>query len=145
MQFPINIGLRRSRLLGAVVVTIALSAGGLSLVLPWSTSVRGLNFLLVIVVAYGTWQRLEPTLSAVRLERSGEILVAVVGNVEFVEAELLAGATVHPWLTVVRLKSPDGRRHLLAVTVDTMKPEDFRRFRVFLRWQATANVESGAP
>lgn len=144
MQFPINIGLRRSSLLGAVLVTIALLAGAVSLVLPWSTSGRGLNLLLVLVVAYVTWQRLEPKLSAIRLERSGEVLFAVVGNAGFVEAELLAGATVHPWLTVVRFKIRDGRRHLLIATVDTMKPEDFRRLRVFLRWQATATVENGA-
>ena len=144
MQFPINIGLRRSRLLSAVLVTIALLAGAVSIVLPWSTPVRGLNFLLVLVVAYVTWQRLEPRLSAIRLERSGEISVAVVGTPGFVEAELLAGATVHPWLTVVRFNVWDGRRCLLIATVDTMKPEDFRRLRVFLRWQVTANVENGA-
>jgi toxin CptA len=145
VQFPINIGLRRSRFLGAVLVTITLLAVGVALVLPWSAAVRGLNVLLVFIAACVTWRRLEPTLSVLRLERSGEVFVAVVGNTAFTEAELLTGATVHPWLTVVRFKVEDGRRHLLIATVDTMNPEDFRRLRVFLRWQTVISAETGAP
>ena len=145
MQFPINIGLHRSRFIGAALVLIGLLAGGVTLALPWSTAVRGINLLLIVVAAGLAWQRLEPTLAAIRLERSGQILVAVVGNAEFAEAELLAGATVHPWLTVVRLKTQDERKHLLIAAVDSMKPEDFRRLRVFLRWQAVVSVAAGAP
>ena len=145
MQFPINIGLRRSRFLEAAVISIALLASGVTLALPWSTAARATSFLLVLIAAGLAWQRLGPTLSAIRLERAGQILVAVAGNAEFAEAELLAGATVHPWLTVVRLKTQDERKHLLIATVDAMKPEDFRRFRIFLRWQAEVSEEAGAP
>ena len=145
MQFPINIGLRRSRFLEAAVVSITLLASAVTPALPWSTAARATSFLLVLISAGLAWQRLGPTLSTIRLERAGQILVAVAGDAEFAEAELLAGATVHPWLTVVRLKTQDERMHLLIVAVDTMKPEDFRRFRIFLRWQADASEEAGAP
>ena len=145
MQFPIHIGLRRSRFLEAAVVSITLLTSGVTLALPWSAAVRGINLLLILIAAYLAWQRLGPALSALRLERSGQILVAFAGNAEFAEAELLAGATVHPWLTVVRLKTQDERKHLLIAAVDSMKPEDFRRLRVFLRWQAVVSVGAGAP
>ncbi len=145
MQFPIDIGLRRSRFLEVAVVSITLLASGVTLALPWSNTARATSFLLALIAAGIAWQRLGPTLSTIRLERSGQILVAVAGNAEFVEAELLAGATVHPWLTVVRLKTQDERKHLLIAAVDSMKPEDFRRFRVFLRWQAAVSEQAGAP
>ena len=145
MQFPITIGLHRSNFLGMALVSISLLAGGVTLALPWSAAVRGINLLLILIAAYLAWQRLGPALSALRLERSGQILVAFAGNAEFAEAELLAGATVHPWLTVVRLKTQDERKHLLIAAVDSMKPEDFRRLRVFLRWQAVVSVGAGAP
>ena len=145
MQFPITIGLHRSNFLGMALVSISLLAGGVTLALPWSAAVRGINLLLILIAAYLAWQRLGPALSALRLERSGQILVAFAGNAEFAEAELLAGATVHPWLTVIRLKTQDERKHLLIAAVDSMKPEDFRRLRVFLRWQAVVSVGAGAP
>ena len=145
MQFPIHIGLRRSRFLEAAVVSITLLTSGVTLGLPWSNTARAISFLLVLIAAGLAWRRLGPTLSAIRLERAGQILVVVAGNAEFAEAELLAGATVHPWLTVVRLKTQDERTHLLIAAVDSMKPEDFRRLRIFLRWQAVVSEEAGAP
>ena len=145
MQFPIHIGLRRSRFLEAAVVSITLLTSGVTLALPWSTTARATSFLLVLIAGGLAWRRLGPTLSAIRLERAGQILVVVAGNAEFAEAELLAGATVHPWLTVVRLKTQDERTHLLIAAVDSMKPEDFRRLRIFLRWQAVVSEEAGAP
>ena len=80
--------------------------------------------------------------SAIRLEASGQILVAPAGDGQFVEAALLPGATVHPWLTVVRLRTEAGQGILLIVVVDTIKPEDFRRLRVFLRWRADISAEA---
>ena len=145
MQFPIHIGLRRSRFLEAAVVSITLLTSGVTLALPWSTTARATSFLLVLIAGGLAWRRQGPTLSAIRLERAGQILVVVAGNAEFAEAELLAGATVHPWLTVVRLKTQDERTHLLIAAVDSMKPEDFRRLRIFLRWQAVVSEEAGAP
>lgn len=55
-------------------------------------------------------------------------------------AELMPSAIVHPWLTVVRLKTDGGGMCRLIATVDNLDREDFRRLRVFLRWQADFSV-----
>ena len=136
MQFPIVIGLHRSRFLGTALVAITALAGVVTLALPWLPVIRGAILASIVVVAGLAWRRLALGLSAIRLERAGKIFLAATGNSEFVEAELLAGATVHPWLTVIRLKTADQGRHMLIAAVDSMKPEDFRRLRVFLRWHA---------
>ena len=143
MQFPITIGLHRSHFLGRALMSLALLAGGVTLALPWPTAVRAGSFMLVLIVSHFAWQRLEPALSAIRLEKTGHVLVTVAGSAEFADAELLAGATAHPWLTIVRLKTQDGRTHRVLAAVDSMKTEDFRRLRVFLRWRAEFSVPVG--
>ncbi len=143
MQFPIVIGLRRSRFLGAALVAVAALAGAVTLALPWAPVVRGANLAAVVILASLAWRRFEPGLSAIRLEQTGRIFLAATGNAEFVEAELLPGATVHPWLTVIRLKTADQGMHILIVAVDSMKAEEFRRLRVFLRWRAALSVPAG--
>ncbi|WP_153146467.1 protein YgfX [Dechloromonas sp. H13] len=143
MQLPIEIGLHRSRFLGVALVSIALLAGLVILFLPWPALTRSGALFFIAVAAGLAWRRLEPALQALRLEQTGHILVAPAGHAEFIEAAPLPGATVHPWLTVVRLKTQDGRTHPLIVAVDSMKPEDFRRLRVFLRWRADFSVPAG--
>lgn len=140
MQLPIEIGLHRSRFLGATLVLTALTGGAATLASPWPLLVKAALLLAITVTASLAWRRLGPQLAAVRLEQAGRILVVPAGHAEFVEAEALPGATVHPWLTVVRLRTAEGRTHLLMVAVDSMNPEDFRRLRVFLRWRAEFSV-----
>jgi toxin CptA len=140
VQFPIVIELRRSRLMGAALVTFAVLAGVLTLVLPWAPVVKAANLAAIAIVASLAWRQLAPGLSAIRLEQAGRIFLATTSNAEFVEAELLTGATVHPWLTVVRMKTADQGKHRLIVAVDSMKPENFRQLRVFLRWRAAFSV-----
>ena len=143
MQLPIVIGLHRSRFLGAALVAVTALASVATLALPWAPVVRVANLAAIVIVAGLAWRRLAPGVSAIRLEQAGKIFLAATGNSEFVEAELLAGATVHPWLTVIRLKTADQGKHILIVAVDSMKPEDFRRLRVFLRWRAEFSVPAG--
>ena len=78
-----------------------------------------------------------------RPSTSFPLSVAIAASAEFGDAELLAGATVHPWLTVARLKMQDGRTHRMLVVADTMNSEDFRRLRVFLRWRAEFSAPAG--
>jgi toxin CptA len=136
VQFPIVIGLHRSRFLGATLVAVAALACVVTLASPWLPAVRGASLAAIVIVAGLAWRRLAPGLSAIRLEQTGQIFLAATSNSAFVEAELLAGATVHPWLTVIRLKTAEQGKHMLIAAVDSMKPEDFRRLRVFLRWRA---------
>jgi toxin CptA len=58
------------------------------------------------------------------------------GQSEFVALRLLPDATVHPWITVLRLRDERDKSHLLVVTRDMTNKSDFRRLRVFLRWRA---------
>jgi len=54
-----------------------------------------------------------------------------------VPAELLPGALVHPWLTVLTLRAR-GRRCRVVLLPDTIAAEDFRRLRARLLLAATA-------
>ncbi len=141
MQFPITIGLRRSRFLVLALVTMTIVAIGMVMATPWSIGVRVAICLFLAITALLAWRQLSNLPSAIRLEQSGNILLAPTGTEQFIDASLVPGATVHPWLTVARLKTGAGT-FLLIVAVDTMKSEDFRRLRVFLRWRAEISVEA---
>ena len=136
MQFPIIIGLHRSRFLDGALIVTTLILIGMTVLLPYSAIIRLATTLLIVIASYSSWRKLMPTLSAIRLERSGQILVSEAGNADFLEVELAPHATVHPWLTVVRLRVPNGKRHTLIVVADSVEADDFRRLRVFFRWQA---------
>ncbi len=135
MQFPITIGLHRSRfLVGAFVFPVLLS--GLVLFLfQRSTAIFPAICLFAAVLLAWLWRYRQPGCSAIRLEASGAISL-LRGEGAFVATQLLPGATVHPWLTVLRLQGADGHTRVLCLTVDSLKKEDFRRLRVFLRWRA---------
>lgn len=140
MQLPITIGLHRSPFLDRTLIALALSASVAIYAFPKPPVVLGALLLALGALFLWSWQRLSPSLSAIRLERGGNILAAGVGDAEFSEATLLPRATVHPWLTVFRLELPEGGQHTVVVARDSMAGEDFRRLRVFLRWRAQFNV-----
>lgn len=136
MQFPITIGLHRSRLIDLGLLLVALLASVATLGFPQTTFIK-FSVCAVIWITTGlAWQKLSPKFSAIRLERSGQVFIDRNGSSEFVAAKILPGATVHPWMTAVKLKTEDGCYNLLIATVDSLNQQDFRRLRVFLRWQA---------
>ena len=136
MQFPITIGLHRSRFLDLGLLFVALLASVAALASPQATTIQ-FSVCAVIWVAAGlAWRELTPKFSAIRLERSGQVFVALYGKSDFLAAEILPGATVHPWMTVVKLKTEEARSKALIATVDSLNRQNFRRLRVFLRWQA---------
>ncbi len=139
MQFPITIGLHRSRFLDGFVFLSSLLACAAVFAFPRSTLIQGTILCVVCLFAIFTWRRLSPKVSAIRLEPSGEISLLYPADQAFVQAEILPGATVHPWLTVVRLKTEEKPPLALIVTVDSLKAKNFRRLRVFLRWRADFN------
>lgn len=143
MQFPIIIGLHRSRFLDGALIVTTLLVSGMALALPYSTTIRLAIILLIAVVSYDAWRKLKPTFSGIRLERSGLILVLKTGDADFLEAELLPAATVHPLLAVVRLRALNGENCTLVAAADSMKTDDFRRLRVFLRWRAKFSPLAG--
>ena len=136
MQFPIVIGLHRSRILDAGLLLLVGLVATVSLVWPVALGIRLASVSLALLVGGLAWWKLKPVFSRVRLDRAGLIAVCFPGQVEFVPLHLLPSATVHSWITVLRLREDQGKTHLLVVTRDTMSPADFRRLRVFLRWRA---------
>ena len=141
MQFPIVIGLRRSRLVDgalAVLTTVALFAiAGVPWPLQIALPIAGALILLAFHAAY----RLAPPLKCLRIEADGKISGRPTGQAGFLPLRLLPGAAVHPWLTVLRLDGK-GRAYWLLIAADSAAPDEFRRLRVCLRW--CADVSDGA-
>ena len=144
MQFPMIIGLRRSRLLDAFIVLSALGAIGAAYALPSSIWIQAAILCMTGVIATWAMRQLRPRISSIRLERNGELSLLRNAEKDYVAAEILPGATVHPWLTVVRLKSDGQPQQTLIVTVDSLKAADFRRLRVFLRWRTDFSASNDA-
>ena len=136
MQFPITIGLHRSRFLDIGFGMVLALATLLISIWPQASPFRLLALPAIALAGWLTWRRLAPSLAAIRLESDGRVSVMIHGDVEFVAATLLPGAIVHPWLCVVCLKIPDGRIKTLNATVGTINWQNFKRLRVFLRWRA---------
>lgn len=136
MQLPIIIGLRRSSFVEAGLLLLGALLALLVVAAPYPKTWRAIAGVACWLGLVWAWRRSRPSLLALRLEQSGGIAVSRGGQEGFVAAELLPGATVHPWLTVFRTKLADGQRLAVVVAVDSMAAEDFRRLRVFLRWRA---------
>jgi toxin CptA len=136
VQFPITIGLRRSRFLDVTLLTAVILANAAILGFQCSPSIRACLFFAVLMLAIQAWRTLTPAIKLIRLERSGEIFIARVGENDFVQATPKPGATIHPWLTIVRLTTADARTATLIAAVDRKNSENLRRLRMFMRWQA---------
>ena len=91
--------------------------------------------LLTAYLAFITWQKLTPKISEIRLERGGGVSIRHNNQQEFFPISIQPNATVHPWLTVFRVKSDSDQIFTLIATVDTLNRQNFRRLRVFLSWQ----------
>jgi toxin CptA len=137
VQFPITFGLHRSRFLDAALMVIVVLAGVAILGFRSSVAIRVGLLLALLVLAIQTWRALTPTIRSIRLERSGEIYIARVGESEFVQAVPKPGATIHPWLTVIRLSAADGQSATLIATVNRKNSQNMKRLRMFMRWQAS--------
>lgn len=162
MQFPITIGLHRSRFVRPLAYAVlclwllvwAFWSGQGALWWQLALSALGLGALLALERML---LRATVVVTALRLEADGRLLVrpclagqglASPGNdgckdgckEEFEAgvwwpAQLSPVTRVHPWLTVLSGTLADGRRFSLCLTVDRLKRADFRRLRVFLAWR----------
>ena len=146
MQFPITIGLHRLFFLDVLLFATA----GLGSVVAFALSLPLLPLVALVLMIWLTaglaWYRLKPRLHSIRLEKDGRISARFSGNAGFEATELLPGATVHPWLTVFRLKiSIMGQVETVIFvsptvfgvsTVNRKNRQILRRLRVVLRWQS---------
>ena len=144
MQFPITIGLRRSRFIDLLIVLMAAISLLVIASFPVDPGICAGLMLMATVIGVWSWRQNQPAVWALRLEKDGRIALAGRGQHVFVPAECLPGATVHPWLAVLRLKTRDGAKFLLFLAPDSLGKDDFRRLRVFLRWRADFSGDDGA-
>jgi toxin CptA len=135
VQFPITIGLHRSRILDAALLIVSVLACGVILGFQCSPSVRTGLIIAVVVLTMRAWYSLAPTIRAIRLERTGDIFIARIGESEFELATPKPMATIHPWLTVIRLTTEDGQPVTLIATVNRKNSDNLRRLRMVIRWQ----------
>ena len=141
MQFPITIGLRRSRfvdgaLAGLTCASLLLIAG-----VPWPPPVSLPLAGVVLLLALHAARRLAPPIVTLRIDGDGKVTGKPLGQSIFLPLKLLPGATVHPWLTVLGLAG-ENREYRLLIAADSAVPDEFRRLRVALRWLDA--VSSGA-
>lgn len=135
MQFPILIGLHRSRILIAGLAFLVLAMLGIGFYFLTHLALQLILCLLTLCLAFTTWQKLTPKVSEIRLERGGSISIRHSNQQDFFPVSIQPNATVHPWLTVFRVTSDGNQAFTLIATVDTLNRQNFRRLRVFLRWQ----------
>ena len=136
MQFPITIGLHRSRILDVILCLIVMLAVVSSLAYQTSALICAGLIAAILILATLAWRALVPTIKAIRLERNGDILMARAGQHDFALVSPEPGATIHPCLTVIRLRTAEGRTDTLLATIDRVSQADFRHLRMFMRWQA---------
>lgn len=143
MQFPITIGLHRSRLQIPFFVLLALVAAIIILLLAWPLAVQlallvGLGLYLVFVL-----RKLSHPIQELRLSKDGQLSIRFRGKEEtFFPVIIQPGVTVHPLLTVLSMEY-EAHHLLLVITPDCLAAEDFRRLRVWLKWQAILGEPDG--
>jgi toxin CptA len=144
VQFPITIGLHRSRILGWVFFALTGIIFLVAVNFLRSTPEIGVIFLLLLLLAMNGWRKLSPAVSALHLESDGNLAARPCGKTEFIPVRIRPNATVHPWLTVFQVDTEEGRNLTVIATIDSMQSDDFRRLRVFLRWRADFSANDDA-
>jgi len=141
VQFPIIIGLHRSRFLDAIFLLIAFLSFAAVLFSDLPLTLRMASLLAIPFMSLISWKNLSSELRLLRLEKDGAISILAAGADDFQAASLLPDAMVHPWLIVFRLHC-GGRKHFVLATKGSTTPQNLRRLRVFLRWRANFSILS---
>ena len=142
MQFPIVIGLHRSRFLdGALLVTTTIALMAISFV-PWPVVVSALLGVVVLLVAILAARALKPQVQVLRIDNDGRISCRAGQDTALFPVRLCSGPSAHSWLTVLRLEGEQGNYRLL-IAPDSLASEDFRRLRVWLRWRTEVSAGPG--
>jgi toxin CptA len=136
MQLPISVKLRPSRNLALLLV--AMHAVALLIVSDLELVVW-IKLALLLLIAISAWNCRKYWHGAQRIIllslRDKGALAYVRLNGATGDASVDRQSTVTPWLTVILLKSGKGLESLVLLP-DALNPDDYRRLRVWLRWQS---------
>ena len=110
------------------------AAGLLATDLPAAGKLAALPILAWSLVA--NFRRLPS--GALTLGSDGKLVLAQDKS-DPVECTIDASTAVLPWLIVMRLRTPAGRKSL-TLPVDALGADGHRRLRVWLKWKATAET-----
>lgn len=136
MQFPITIELRRSSIYSLLTCAVHGAAAACLFAVPLDWHWRAVALLLI---AGWLWSALRSSRFASLRLAVNEGLSVLEADGKRVAAELLPGCTAFTWLVVLRFRT-DGERKARALTLlpDQMSRDEFRKLRLWLRWNATA-------
>jgi len=140
VQFPIQIELRRSRLLLPLLLAVHVLALASVAGLPWPWEIRALPVVAIGVSAVSAlYDAARPAgILALRLSDKRGIACIVAGG-DPVPATVLPGSTVFGCLIVLRVRMGEtGGVTSLPLLPDSMSAEEFRALSLWLRWQAAA-------
>lgn len=128
----IVLNIRPLRSLAAAVAVIHFTAGGAVLLADLSGLWRA-ALLAILFVSYAVSRR-NGKGSMMRCNSDGS-LAERIGD-EWLNAELLPEAKVWPWLVVLRYRLDGFNRPVTKIVLpDSLVGDDFRRFRVWLKWR----------
>ena len=134
MQFPIFIGLRRSRFIDGGLVIVVLTSLFVLAGVPWPPAYSVTLGGMVLLIGFAAARAVNPRIEVLRIERDGTISGKPTAESTFHALSLLSGAWVSPWLTVLRLVGERGE-YRLVIAADSALPDQLRRLRVCLRWR----------
>lgn len=139
MQFPVHIELRRSHRLFLLLSLMHGVAAVSICFLPWALPVSA-PFLLLVGVSL--WRALRPSPIHALFLTVGKGMACRLENGERVAATIQPDSTVFVRLVVLRLRLGEaGRIVSLTLFPDQMSADEFRRLRMWLRW----NLARAAP
>jgi len=135
VSLPLDLQLRRSRLLTALTTVLHLLAAGSVWLLPCSSVARS---LLLLPLAISAWSCLRQSpFVGIRLGAGGELSLRQVSG-EIVACQVQPETTVFGHLVVLRVRDHQARRRSLTLLPDSLSTEQFRLLRLWLRWRVDA-------
>ena len=139
MQLPVTLTLHPSRRLSLLLLAVHGGALGLVAAVPLSPWIKLILLLGVLWSAWRAANNIQGRQRIVHLTLHGDGLMEYRRfSGQGGESRIHPHTTVMPWLTVVLLRS--GRRleplEPLVLLPDSLAGEEFRKLRLWLRWQA---------
>jgi hypothetical protein len=138
MQFPVYIGLHRSRFLFLLLSLFHLIAAACVVVLPWPWF---LQTVVLLFLAVSAWLSTRPSKIIGLSILSSERMDCRFADGSRHQLSLLSDSTVFSHLIVLRLKLGEASRTTsLTLLPDQMSANEFRVLSLWLRWRSVTKI-----